>query len=108
MVIGIKERMVAEMTLKERIEEKIYSSIRRATRHCPNCNQEFLYEQSIDVPQATTDILKAIREGLPEKEEKCQADDNDCLCNDHIKPPLDNPFREGYNQAIEDMKEVIG
>ena len=50
------------MTLKERIEEKIYSSIRRATRHCPNCNQEFLYEQSIDVPQATTDILKAVEE----------------------------------------------
>jgi len=50
------------MTPKERIEEMIYSSIRRATRHCPNCNQEFLYEQSVDVPQATSDILKVIRE----------------------------------------------
>lgn len=92
------------MNLKERIEEiqnklvlPLYHEDKSPVRYCPECLTA--------IDQATSDILKAVEESLPEKEEKCQADDNDCLCNDHIKPPLDNPFREGYNQAIDDMKE---
>ena len=81
------------MTPKERIEEIL----------------DVLWQQGLlmdyetkgkDITQATTEILKAIRESLKEKERK----DWHCQLREQ-----DNPitFDRGYNQAIEDMKEKM-
>ena len=50
------------MNLKERIEEIVFNNVKRKNISCTNCGQEFLSEQYIAIDQATTDILKAVRE----------------------------------------------
>ena len=54
-------------------------------------------EEIYSVSQATTDILKAIRESLPEKKKIVGGD----VVLDDLY------YKTGYNQVIEDMKERL-
>ena len=55
--------------MKERISKIILNSIKRGTEHCPKCNQEFLYEQKIDIDHATDLILEEMRKELLDVDE---------------------------------------
>ena len=89
-----------QMNLKERIEEIVSSKF----HYCGLDNCTLKCKQK--VTQATTDILKAVRESLPEKKGRLKSEE-EMQTIQAIIEDIKVSYNNGYNQAIEDMKERL-
>ena len=89
-----KEQKEDRMTPKERIEEMVHQQFKYTCPHEPPKEAKECKWCRLKLDDIVTDILKAVRESLPEK---------------HLVKgtPEERVYWEsyGYNQAIEDMKE---